>query len=185
MLQNFHSYFYFMQKIALVLLLLCLSCKNNDPSEKPVEDRMKSSAEVDLKVYTFEEFEGFLHKDDGRVYVINFWATWCAPCVKELPHFEQLNAKYADKNVKIILVSLDFPNQYDSKLKPYIRSKDIKSQVIALNDPDSNSWIPKVDQNWTGAIPATLIYSDQQRVFYEQPFDYEQLETALKPFLKP
>ena len=56
-----------------------------------------------------------------KTYVINFWATWCAPCVKELPYFEEVNKEFKDKNTEVILVSLDFPSQIESKLKPYLK----------------------------------------------------------------
>ncbi|TXD81785.1 TlpA family protein disulfide reductase [Subsaximicrobium wynnwilliamsii] len=173
-----------MRYLFLLILVTCVCCKNTQKPEVALTAPIENPVGDALEVYDFEEFESLLHKKDNYTYVINFWATWCAPCIKELPHFEQLNAQYADKNVKVILVSLDFPNQYDFRLKPYISSNGIKSKVVALNDPDSNSWIPKVDKNWTGAIPATLIYNDQKRTFYEQSFDYDQLQTAVKPFLK-
>jgi hypothetical protein len=100
-----------------------------------------------------------------------------------LPHFEQLNKVYADE-VEVILVSLDFPNKYESKLKPYIQNKNLQSKVVALNDVDSNSWIPKVDESWTGAIPATIIFNKNERKFYEKSFNYDELETEVKQFLK-
>lgn len=139
----------------------------------------------DLKIVDFDGLEQYLAaKDKSKTYVINFWATWCAPCVKELPYFEQLNTTYEDKKVEVILVSLDFPKQIESKLKPFLLKNKLKSEVVVLNDVDANTWIPKVDKNWSGAIPATLIYNTQKTVFYEQSFDYIALETELKQFLK-
>ena len=82
-----------------------------------------------------------------------------------------------------ILVSLDFPNLYEKKLKPYIKEKGLKSKVIALNDDDMNTWIPKVSEEWSGAIPATIIYINETRKFYEQSFNYNELETEVKQFL--
>ena len=145
---------------------------------KPVLER-----QTELEIYDYSGLEAFLNKTDDKIYVINFWATWCAPCVKELPFFEKIHEKYVDKNVEVILVSLDFPRQYESKLKPFIIDKKIKSKVVALNDVDSNSWIPKISEDWTGAIPATLIYNKGKRQFYEQSFSYEQLENQIKQFL--
>jgi hypothetical protein len=69
-------------------------------------------------------------------------------------------------------------------LKPFIQEKKLKSKVVALNDPDANFWIPKISEDWSGAIPATLIYNKEKRQFYEQTFKYEELETQLKQFLK-
>ncbi|GAA4292806.1 TlpA family protein disulfide reductase [Aestuariibaculum suncheonense] len=137
----------------------------------------------DLKVYDFKGLEPLLNKKDGKVHVVNFWATWCVPCVKELPYFEQLQKAYAHKNVEVLLVSLDFPHQYDTKLKPFINERKIQSQVVALDDADMNAWIPKVDASWSGSIPATIIYKDDERQFFEQSFTFEELEKQVKPFL--
>nr|WP_321236091.1 TlpA disulfide reductase family protein [uncultured Psychroserpens sp.] len=147
------------------------------------EEDIENTSE-DLKVFDFEELQTYLsHKDNNKTYVVNFWATWCAPCVKELPYFEQLNANYISKDVEVILVSLDFPKQIDTKLKPFLKKKTLKSEVIVLDDVDSNTWIPKVDENWTGAIPATIIYNKNKKEFYERSFNYQELETELKRFI--
>ncbi|MCG2612447.1 TlpA family protein disulfide reductase [Flavobacterium sp. SM15] len=129
--------------------------------------------------YDFNTFEPYLHKNDGTTYVINFWATWCLPCVKELPYFEQLNEKYKNQNVKVILVSMDMPKKVETSLIPFVIKKKLQSEVLHLDDPDANAWIEKVDKNWSGAIPATVIYNDKTRKFYEQSFTYETLEKEL------
>ncbi|WP_372753035.1 TlpA disulfide reductase family protein [Mariniflexile sp.] len=141
------------------------------------------SEDLDLEVYDFAGFKKFLNQTDDQVHVINFWATWCAPCVKELPYFEQLNAEYAHKNVDVLLVSLDFPHLYESKLKPFIKNENITSKVIALDDVDMNSWIPEVDKTWSGSLPATIIYKNKERKFFEQSFTFEELETEINQFL--
>lgn len=83
----------------------------------------------------------------------------------------------------MILISLDFPSKYESKLKPFIVDKKLQSKVVALDDADANSWIPKVDESWSGAIPATVIFNKNKRKFYEKSFTYDELETELKQFL--
>jgi len=94
--------------------------------------------------------------EPGQVKVINFWATWCAPCVKELPYFEKLN--HDDKNVKVILVSMDYDLDPDpSKVKRFIDRKKILSTVVILAEENPNDWIEKIDKNWTGALPSTLV----------------------------
>lgn len=137
----------------------------------------------DLPVYNFEEFEPLLHKQEDKVYVINFWATWCRPCVKEMPAFNQLYEKYHHQNVEILLVSLDFGKDLQSRIRAFKNSHHVQSNIIILDDPDSNSWINKVNKDWSGAIPATLIYNKKKRNFYEQSFDFEELEEELKKFL--
>jgi thiol-disulfide isomerase/thioredoxin len=163
--------------------MLLLSCKDVASKEQITEENAITQTEISLEVYDFKGLEKFLSTTDDKTYVVNFWATWCAPCIKELPHFEQLIKVYADE-VEVILVSLDFPNKYESKLKPYIQNKNLQSKVVALNDVDSNSWIPKVDESWTGAIPATIIFNKNERKFYEKSFNYDELETEVKQFLK-
>ena len=136
-----------------------------------------------LDIRNFEALKTEFIPEKGQTLVINFWATWCGPCVKELPYFEEISKAYNQNEVEVILVSLDFPQHYESKLKPFIIKHNIKSRVIALNDPDSNSWIPKVDENWTGSIPATLILSNSKYKFYEQTFTKGGLLYELKTFL--
>jgi len=112
--------------------------------------------------------------DKNTTYVVNFWATWCAPCIKELPYFEKLNSE--NKQVKVVLVSLDFKDQFESKLVPFLKKKSIKSEVVLLTDKDYNSWLPKVDNEWSGSIPATLIIKNGKKTFAERVFsDYEEL----------
>lgn len=110
--------------------------------------------------------------DKSATYVVNFWATWCAPCVKELPHFEKLNSE--NKKVKVVLVSLDFKNQYETKLLPFLKNKKIKSEVVLLTDRDYNAWLPTVDKDWSGSIPATLIIKNGKKVFAEKIFSSDE-----------
>ncbi|TXE16703.1 TlpA family protein disulfide reductase [Psychroserpens burtonensis] len=149
------------------------------------QENNSTTSTTGLKVFDFNELESYLNsKKDGNTYVINFWATWCAPCVKELPYFEALNTNYKNKNVEVVLVSLDFPKQIETKLVPFLKKRGFRSEVVILNDVDSNTWIPKVNKDWSGAIPATLIYNKNRGAFYERSFNYLELETELKQFIK-
>lgn len=134
--------------------------------------------------YDYDAFDAeFLQKKDEKIYVLNFWATWCKPCIKELPAFELLNAKYKGENVEVVLVSLDFPQKLESAVVPFINKKGLKSKVVLLDDDNSNRWIPLVDKTWSGAIPVTLMVKNGERKFYERPFTFEELETELKTIL--
>jgi thiol-disulfide isomerase/thioredoxin len=176
-----------MKYLIVFCLLVIVSCKNesksNEISNETVAVEKINIDAVELEIYDFNGLEKFLNQDDNKVHVINFWATWCKPCVKELPHFEALNEKYKDKNVEVLLVSLDFPKQYDKKLKPFIIEHNLKSRILVLDDVDMNTWIPKVSEDWDGAIPVTIIYNKEKREFYNQIFTYNELENELKKFL--
>lgn len=138
--------------------------------------------ESTIKVFNFQQLQPLLELKNDTVYVVNFWATWCAPCIKEIPYFEQLGQKYRGK-VKVLMVSLDFPDQVQSRLIPFIDKEKIRNEVILLDDPQSNRWIPLVDKEWTGSIPATLIYSKDFREFYQQEFFFQELEEIILPLL--
>ncbi|WP_299767589.1 TlpA disulfide reductase family protein [uncultured Dokdonia sp.] len=168
-----------MKFYAFIGLLLLISCKGGNQEIVSFTD-----LEEDMPFVTvdYEGLESYLEASDAAVHVVNFWATWCKPCVKELPHFEELRTTYGTEGVKVILVSLDFPEQTE-RLTHFIEKRNIQSEVVFLDDGDANSWIPKVDVSWSGAIPATIIYSDEKRSFYEQSFTYEALEKELKLFL--
>jgi thiol-disulfide isomerase/thioredoxin len=129
---------------------------------------------------SFNQFEPYLHKSTDTVYIINFWATWCKPCIKELPDFEKINHDYRNEKVKVYLVSLDFPDKHDELLIPFIKEHNIHSEVIHLTDPDANSWIDKVSPFWSGSIPVTVIYKGNSREFYEKALTYDELKKIIE-----
>ena len=168
-----------MRSIILFLcLILAFSCKN------PTAKMVSSYNIADIETYSFSELEPLLNYNDNNTYVINFWATWCKPCVEEMPYFQELHNTYSDQNVKVILVSLDFPDKIESQLMPFIKDKKLTPRVVLLDDPDENYWIPKIDESWSGALPATLIYNKNKRAFYEQSFTKESLFKEIKKFTK-
>ena len=133
----------------------------------------------DIPIVDFEGLEPLLNTRTDTTYVVNFWATWCIPCVRELPVFEDINNKYQDQKVKVVLVSLDFPGQLNSKVIPFLEETGIRSEVILLADPNSNMWIDKVSPDWSGSIPATLIYNKNSRQFFEQSFEFGELDEII------
>ncbi len=117
-------------------------------------------------------------------FIINFWATWCSPCIAELPYFEKINSTYKNDKVKVLLVSLDFKSKIESAVKPFVKKRKLKSEVFFLDEANQQSFIDKISEDWSGAIPATLFVNQDQkkRAFYEQEFTLEELETTLKSF---
>jgi len=146
---------------------------------------MVSLAKADpISVISFSQLEEVLQKKDDTLRVINFWATWCKPCVEELPHFEKLTQSYKDKPVKVILVSLDFKNKLPM-VKAFVERKKIQSSVVLLDQGNPNEWIDKIAPEWSGAIPATLFVKAKTgvRKFHEGDYDYETLEKQVLQLL--
>ncbi len=138
-----------------------------------------TQTDINVPVVNFEQLEPFLNKSNDTVYVINFWATWCVPCRKELPEFQKLYQDKSQKNVSLLLVSLDFPDQIESTLKPFLEKNGITIPLVLLDDPNSNAWIDRVDPAWSGALPATLIYKDRSKIFFEKELTYFMLIEAI------
>ncbi len=114
-------------------------------------------------------------------FIINFWATWCGPCVKELPFFEQLHENSIGTKRKVLLVSLDFVTQLESKVVPFLEKKQLKSEVVLMDEDRPNEWIPRVSKKWTGALPATLFINTKTKTrhFHEGSFVEGELEKLL------
>ena len=115
-----------------------------------------------------------------KIQVINFWATWCAPCVEELPAFTAIDER---KDVEVILISLDEAKNVDTLVNPFLVKNKITSTVKLLDDPYAAEWIPMVDAHWDGAIPATLIQKGAKKMFYNHSFTKEELEEEVSKFL--
>ncbi|SDJ73732.1 TlpA disulfide reductase family protein [Flavobacterium noncentrifugens] len=173
-----------MKLLFSLLILFLMNCVSLTAQTDPKPLKVYSKDGISVKSYDYKTFEYFLNQKNDTTYVVNFWATWCKPCVEELPNFEKLNAEYKSKKVKVILVSMDMSKQVETSLLPFIKRKNLQSKVIFLNDPDANSWIEKVDKSWSGAIPATVIYNKSQRKFYEQSFTFEALEKEVQSIIQ-
>ncbi len=139
----------------------------------------------EIPVYDFKGFRTLLEKQDEYTYIVNFWATWCAPCIKELPYFERIRGERENAKLRVVLVSLDMPKMWASHLLPFVEERGLSTHVMVLDDPKQHEWIPQVDPDWSGAIPATLIYNKEKKKFYEKPFTYEELQRELNSFIKP
>ncbi len=138
-----------------------------------------------VNVIKWSEVQEVLTTSSDTTYVLNFWATWCKPCISELPFFEEVHKNYKNKNVKVVLISMDFVKDLNTRVIPFVNQRNLSTKVWLLNEPDANEWIDKIDPTWSGAIPATLIInnSKKKKVFFEQKLDYDRLVKELSDFL--
>ncbi len=131
------------------------------------------------------DLEKILNSTDNKLYVINFWATWCAPCVAELPAFEKVSRDYDKDRVRFIFISLDFPSQVEKQLIPFLKKNKIEQEVAVMMDPDANLWIDKVDPTWQGNIPSTLFLNNFRkiRLFHPETLDEQSLRNLINSYL--
>lgn len=132
------------------------------------------------QVVKFYRLEKLMATPSDRIQVINFWATWCGPCVHELPNFQALQDRN-DPSIQITLINLDYAEKVDN-VNAFLAKKKITSEVLLLDEVDYNAWIDKVDPSWGGAIPATLFIntSTGQRKFVDKELSASELESHIK-----
>ena len=119
----------------------------------------------------FSDLEYLFTQNSDSIQVINFWATWCGPCVAELPYFKEAAQQLEGEKVKFIFISLDFKKQFESRLLPFLEKNELLGEKFTLWDMDYNSWIDKVDSDWSGAIPFTLIRTSGRSIGTEASFE--------------
>lgn len=149
-----------------ILLLICLSI-------------ITYSVSAQVKLLTLDDLDKRIAQGKDTTYVINFWATWCSPCVSELPNFEKLRIENIKKPVKVLLVSLDFKSKLQKAVIPFVVKNNIKAEVFLLNEPNQQQYIERIDKKWSGAIPATLFVNKKVRRFYEKEFTEKELNKTL------
>jgi len=137
------------------------------------------SVNAQVKLLTLDELDNRIANGKDTTYVVNFWATWCSPCVAELPNFEKLRVSNLKKPVKVLLVSLDFKSKLQKDVIPFVKKNRINAEVFLLNESDQQAYIERIDKKWSGAIPATLFVNKKSRQFYEKEFTEPELKNTL------
>ncbi|MCP2028313.1 thiol-disulfide isomerase/thioredoxin [Flavobacterium sp. HSC-32F16] len=139
-----------------------------------------SAYSQNVKLLNIDQLNERIKNGKDSTYVVNFWATWCAPCIKELPHFEKLSTEHKSEKLAVLLVSLDFKSKLTSNVVPFVKRKNLKNEVFLLNESSPQEFIDRIDPSWSGSIPATLFIKNDKRKFVESEFTYEQLLTEYK-----
>ena len=130
-----------------------------------------------VSLLTVDQLNQRLANGKDTVSVVTFWATWCAPCIEELPWFERFSATMKTQPVKVLLVSLDFKSKLEASVKPFVKRMKLGSEVFLLDEKNQQVYIDKIDKNWSGAIPATLFLNPQKqaRQLAEKELTYDEL----------
>ena len=134
-----------------------------------------------IKKVKIEELAEYIRKSDHPL-VVNFWATWCAPCVEEIPYFQEEVKKYADQKVELLLVSLDFKEAYPTQIAAFVQKKKFEASFYWLNETNADHFCPQIDEKWSGSIPSTLFINNKTgyKKFFERQLTERQLVLEVK-----
>lgn len=159
-----------MRKILSLLFILCIGFTN-----------VKGQ---DIPKWKISDLEAYIKKSD-KPTVVNFWATFCKPCIAEIPHFQKLVEKYGTDNVQLLLVSLDMNEMYPEKITTFAHQFKFTAPIVFLDETNADIFCPKVDEKWSGAIPASLFINNKTgyRKFFEEEMPEEKFETELKALI--
>lgn len=137
------------------------------------------------EVIKLDQLLTILNNKSDSLLVINFWATWCKPCVEEMQDFLRLEQELENEKVKFIYLSHDFKRDFELKLIPFATKRNMKSDVLLLDEPDYDAWINIVDPSWQGSIPATLLLTPmaENRHFHEGQLSYLELKKIINTYL--
>ena len=139
----------------------------------------------DIPVWKLEDLRNAIAKSD-RPTIFNFWATFCIPCIEEIPHFQELVKKYDSAGVRLILVSLDMTESYPARIRSFAAKKKFTAPIRFLDETNADLFCPAVDASWSGALPATLFihHKTGYRKFFEEELSPELLEAQIRAMLQ-
>lgn len=159
----------------IVAVLLLTSCKSKETDKNTTIEVLDQ----------FEELQAIIDAESDKLLVLNFWSTYCPPCIKEMPHFNQLASAYQNKNIRILLISLDDVSQLDARIYPFVKKYHIEQEVMVLKDQNYSKWTDDIDESWYGALPATLIVKGEKRHFRFGSYEtYDDLKLDVDEMLR-
>ena len=144
---------------------------------------LKSNAQK-IDKWKITDVASLIEKSDS-VLVINFWATFCVPCIEEIPDLIKYTTLHKKDKVKLYLVSLDLPEYYPNKINKFVAKKKFNANIAWLNETNADYFCPIISEDWSGAIPATLIVNKKKgyRQFYEKKLSAPEIQKAIEAAL--
>ena len=175
--------------VAAAALFLCaVACTQQSAQETterqteaaPTQNEIGAVAGVDMAA-----LDALLTEAKGKVLVINFWATWCVPCVAEMPELAEFYREHSRDDVAFLALSLDSPDGIEDTVKPFMRQHEIPFPAYVLTERDIEAISVLIRQEIYGALPTTIVYDRNGAVkkMWEGAITLDELNAVVKPLL--
>jgi thiol-disulfide isomerase/thioredoxin len=163
-------------RVILFLLLISLISTNDNYSQQS-----------EIKVETIDKLklEKLIKERNGKVLLLNLWATWCVPCREEFPDLVRLSSNYKNKNVEVVGISIDYPEEINSKIIPFLKKQNVNFINFVNGFEKDEHLIDMIDPKWNGALPATVIYDEKgkKKVFLEGKKSYSEFQKTISKMI--
>ncbi len=176
----------FLSAIFITIIILSQSCTQNyGASNATKKTPAVNNLPEFVKVDDFSTVKYLFNQKNDTTYLLNFWATTCPPCLKEIPLFEKILKEKKGKKFKIILFNTDGKKQIEKRVIPYLTKHKLFAKVIAVTDPNATKWTAMVNPDWYGSLPYTVIYKNDKRKYYNESFEnYNLLKKEIDEFMQ-
>jgi thiol-disulfide isomerase/thioredoxin len=150
-----------MKKIFLILFVSFFACNSNSNTNE--------TNDVSVRLINEAGLEQLLTKREGKGLFLNVWATWCVPCREEFPDIVKLSKNYSGKNINFVGLSVDYPDEIDSKIIPFLKTQQVNFTNYVQNFNKQENLINRLNKDWNGALPATFIFSKKGKLIFYLP----------------
>jgi thiol-disulfide isomerase/thioredoxin len=165
-----------------LILLLSLSglTINVKGSEAGTEIHKKKSDQIPVVDEIW--LKNKIKNRNGKILFVNFWATWCEPCVEEFPDLVKIYNKNKNSSFEFLSVSVNLPSEIESKVKPFLKEQAADFPVVVTEEKRSEEIINMINPDWDGTVPATIIYDENgnRKEFFAEPESYEVFNKSIE-----
>ena len=171
------------QMIVGLLLGLSLAVASLGQSPAPRAELLNPK---NVEPISAEEFRQLIAHYRGQAILVNFWATWCAPCVKEIPEIVKLREKYKERGLRVIAVSMDEPEELETGVRPFVTRRFPNFISYLCRESDHDKFASVVDPAWNEIMPTNFLIDREGKLkaTLAGGKTYEEFEAAIAPLLE-